>query len=392
MHRAGGLTCPFRIGYTDGANASLLDRSVPVSDHRIFNFSAGPAILPEPVLAEAADGVREIAGSGMSILEVSHRGKQYEAIHSDAETRLLRVLGLSDAEYVPLFLQGGASQQFAQVPMNFLSPGQTADYVISGDWGAKAMSEAKFFGDPHEAASSKADKYTHIPKDLTLTPGAQYLHITTNNTIEGTEYFDLPNTQGTPLVADSSSDFLALERDYGKFSLIYAGAQKNAGPAGVTMVVVKKAFLETANTNLPKFFQYKTHADAHSLYNTPPCFAVFCVGLVLKWVEEQGGLSAVEQKNREKAHILYHALTENAPFYQLAVTNKADRSLMNVCWRLSDETLQDKLLAECKAAGMDGLKGHRSVGGLRASIYNAFPLRGVQALADLLRDFASRNG
>ena len=354
-----------------------------MSQHRIFNFSAGPAILPEPVLEEAAAGVREIAGSGMSILEVSHRGKQYEAVHAAAEARLLRVLGLSESDYVPLFLQGGASQQFAQVPMNFLSQGQTADYVVSGDWGAKALSEAKFFGGAREAASSKAEKYAHIPKDLTLTPGAQYLHITTNNTIEGTEYFQLPDAGDTPLVADSSSDFLALERDYAKFSLIYAGAQKNAGPAGVTMVVVKKTFLDTANTNIPKIFAYKTHADAHSLYNTPPCFAVFCVGLVLKWVEEQGGLAKVEQHNREKAHILYHALTENAPFYQLAVTNKTDRSLMNVCWRLQDETLQDKLLAECKSAGMDGLKGHRSVGGFRASIYNAFPLRGVTGVGGL---------
>ena len=360
--------------------------------HRIYNFSAGPAILPEAVLEEAANGVREIAGSGMSILEVSHRGKQYDAIHSDAEARLLRVLGLSADEYFPLFLQGGASLQFAMVAQNFLAPGQTADYIVSGDWGAKALKEAKHYGDAREAASSKSDKYSHLPKTFTQTPGARYIHLTTNNTIEGTEYAQIPDVGATPLVADGSSDFLALDRDYSKFALLYAGAQKNAGPAGVTMVLVRKSFLETANTNIPAILAYKTFADANSLYNTPPCFAVYVVGLVLKWVEEQGGLAAVEQHNKAKAAILYNALDELAPFYQPTVTENADRSLMNVTWRLADESLEPALLAEAKAHGMDGLKGHRSVGGFRASIYNAFPQAGVQALADLLRDFAQRKG
>ncbi len=360
--------------------------------HRIYNFSAGPATLPETVLEEAAQGVREIADSGMSILEVSHRGPQYEAIHADAQQRLLRVLGLSEGDYVPLFLQGGASGQFAMVPQNFLAPGQAADYVVSGDWGAKAMSEAKHFGDAHEAASSRADKYAFIPRDLNLTPGARYVHITTNNTIEGTEYFDLPDVGDTPLVADGSSDFLALDRDYSRFSLLYAGAQKNAGPAGVTLVAARKSFLETANTNLPKIQSYKTFADAGSMYNTPPTFAVYVVGLVLKWVEAQGGLQEIEQRNRQKARILYDALAENAPFYQLPVTRPEDRSLMNVVWRLADPALEKELIAQANAHGLDGLKGHRSVGGLRASIYNAFPVAGVQALADLLRGFAAAKG
>lgn len=360
--------------------------------HRIYNFSAGPAILPEPVLEEAAQGVREIADSGMSILEVSHRGKQYDAIHADTEARLLRVLGLSADEYAPLFLQGGASLQFAMVPQNFLKEGQAADYVVSGDWGAKALKEAKFYGNATEAASSKADGYSHIPKEFAQTPGAQYVHITTNNTIEGTEYFDLPDVGGTPLVADGSSDFLALDRDYSKFSLLYAGAQKNAGPAGVTMVVLRKSFLETANTNVPKILAYKTFAEANSLYNTPPTFAVFVVGLVLKWVENEGGLKAIEEHNRQKARILYDALDENTPFYDPAVRAKEDRSLMNVTWRIADASLEAELLAEFKKNSMDGLKGHRSVGGFRASIYNAFPTAGVQALADLLRDFAQRKG
>lgn len=360
--------------------------------HRIYNFSAGPAVLPESVLAEAAEGVKAIAGSGMSILEVSHRGPQYEAIHADAESRLLQTLGLSADEYVPLFLQGGASLQFAMLPQNFLGRGEVGDYVVSGDWGAKALKEARHFGEAREAASSKPSKYDHIPKDLSLTPHGRYVHITTNNTIEGTEYFALPNTGDAPLVADSSSDFLALRRDYTRFALLYAGAQKNAGPAGVTMVVARKSFLQTANADIPTILSYKTHADAHSLYNTPPCFAVYVVGLVLKWIDAQGGLDTMESQNSRKAGILYAALDDNAPFYQPAVAEKGDRSLMNVTWRLSDPALEADFLAEAAAHDMDGLKGHRSVGGFRASIYNAFPVAGVQALADLLRDFAGRKG
>ncbi len=361
--------------------------------HRIYNFSAGPAILPESVLAEAAEGVREINGTGMSLLEVSHRGKDYEAIHADAESRLLKALGLDPTEYATLFLQGGASQQFAMVPQNFLNPGQTADYVVSGDWGAKALGEAKFYGDPKEAASSKAAKYTYIPKEFSVSPGSRYVHITTNNTIEGTEYFELPSNIGdTPLVADTSSDFLALTRDYSKFSFLYGGAQKNVGPAGVVLAVAKKSFLATANTDIPKIYSYRTFLENRSLFNTPPTFAIYVVGLVLKWIEAEGGLSAIETRNKRKAGVLYNTLDELAPFYQPTVTDKADRSLMNVTWRLADEALEPELLAEAKKADMDGLKGHRSVGGFRASIYNAFPEKGVQALADLLKDFAQRKG
>ena len=360
--------------------------------HRIYNFSAGPAILPETVLEEAAQGVREINGSGMSLLEVSHRGKDYEAIHADAEARLLRILGLNPEDYATLFLQGGASQQFAMVAQNFLKPGLTADYIVSGDWGAKALSEAKFYGDAREAATSKGEKYSEIPKSFTRTPGARYVHITTNNTIEGTEYSDLPDTGDTPLVADTSSDFLALQRDYGKFSLLYGGAQKNVGPAGVVLAVAKKSFLATANKDIPKIYSYNTFLENRSLYNTPPTFAIYVVGLVLKWIEAEGGLAAMEARNKRKAAVLYDTLDALTPFYQPTVTDKADRSLMNVTWRLRDESLEPELLAEAKKADMDGLKGHRSVGGFRASIYNAFPEKGVQALAGLLRDFAQRKG
>jgi phosphoserine aminotransferase len=289
-------------------------------------------------------------------------------------------------------MQGGASQQFAQVPQNFLQPGQAADYIVSGDWGAKALKEAGFYGDAREAATSKGENYAEIPKSFTRTPGARYVHITTNNTIEGTEYFTLPETGDTPLVADMSSDYLALRRDYGRFALMYGGAQKNVGPAGVTLVVARKSFLATARPDLPKIYSYSTFLESRSLYNTPPVFAVYVVGLVLKWIEAEGGLEAVESRNRRKAAILYHALDELTPFYRPTVTDRADRSLMNVTWRLADEALEGDLLAAFKAAGMTNLKGHRSVGGFRASIYNAFPEAGVRALADLLRDFAGRKG
>lgn len=356
--------------------------------NRIFNFSAGPAILPVEVLEEAADGIREIAGSGMSILEVSHRGDQYEAIHFDAKERLLRVLGLNPSEYTALFLGGGASLQFAMLPMNFLSAGRTADYVHTGEWSKKAMQEASRFGNVHVAGSSEGSRFSFIPRDLDLSPNTRYLHITTNNTIEGTEWPSLPDSNGVPLVADVSSDILARALDYSRFSLMYAGAQKNAGPAGVTLVVARKAFLDEATDDIGAILSYKTHAKADSLYNTPPAFAVYIVGLVLKWIENRGGLAAVEAINREKAAVVYAALDAHSEVYEPAVTVKEDRSLMNVTFRLRDLSRDKEFLAGAEALGMEGLKGHRSVGGFRASIYNAFPLEGAHALADYLRRFA----
>jgi phosphoserine aminotransferase len=359
--------------------------------NRIYNFSAGPAILPVEVLEEASQGVREINGSGMSILEVSHRGKDYEAIHFDAKERLLRVLGLSSDDYTALFLGGGASLQFAMLPMNFLRAGQTADYVHTGEWAIKAIKEAKRFGTVHVAATSEDAKFAYIPKSLSLTPGAQYVHITTNNTIEGTEWAQLPETNGVPLVADVSSDIMARAMDYSRFDLIYAGAQKNAGPAGVTLVVARKTYLEQASDDVPVILSYKTHAKADSLYNTPPAFAIYVVGLVLKWVEAQGGLTAVEQRNREKAGLIYDALDAYPEVYDTAVTAKEDRSLMNITFRVRNTELEKTFLAGAQERKMDGLKGHRSVGGFRASIYNAFPVEGCRALADYLREFAEQN-
>ncbi|MEP6757507.1 MAG: 3-phosphoserine/phosphohydroxythreonine transaminase [Chthonomonadales bacterium] len=355
---------------------------------RIYNFSAGPAILPVPVLEEASRGVLEINGSGMSILEVSHRGKDYEAIHVDARTRLLRVLGLSEDEYQVMFLGGGASLQFAMVPMNFLGAEQVADYVNTGEWGAKAIKEALRYGNVHIAGSSEQQQFSDIPKNLVLTPNARYLHITTNNTIEGTEWSYLPKTEGVPLIGDVSSDIMAKNLDYSKFDLFYAGAQKNAGAAGVTIVVGKKSFLETATSNLPSMLAYKTHAKSDSMYNTPPVFSVYVVGLVLKWIEVNGGLQAVEANNLKKAHVIYDALDSHYDVYDPAVTVKEDRSLMNITFRLRDASREKEFLAGAEALGMDGLKGHRSVGGFRASIYNAFPIEGAEALATYLKQFA----
>lgn len=356
---------------------------------RIYNFSAGPGVLPVPVLEEASRGVLEIAGSGMSILEVSHRGKDYEQIHYDTKARLLRMMGLSSDEYTALFLGGGASLQFAMLPMNFLSAGQTADYINTGEWSVKAIKEAKRYGAVNVAASSEAAKFSYIPKNPTLTAGAQYVHLTTNNTIEGTEFSDFPDTHGVPLIADISSDIMSRQVDYSRFDLLYSGAQKNAGPAGVTMVIAKKSYLAKAHDELPAILSYKTHEKADSLYNTPPVFPIYVVGLVLKWIEEQGGTAVIEQRNREKAALIYNTLDEYPDIYEPAVTDKADRSLMNITFRLKNPDLEKQFLEGSIASNMDGLKGHRSVGGFRASIYNAFPVEGCKALSDYLHEFAA---
>jgi phosphoserine aminotransferase len=360
--------------------------------NRVYNFGAGPAVLPEAVLEEAAKGVLEIGGTGMSILEVSHRSKTYEAIHVDARTRILELMGLPESEYAVLFLQGGASMQFAMVPMNMLGAGSEADYVIGGDWGAKALKEAQKVGrgTVKSIANSKDDKYTYIPKQYEVSPNASYVHVTSNNTIEGTQWFGTPESGGRPLVADMSSDFLSVQRDFSAYDLIYAGAQKNAGPAGVTIVVVKKSVVESAATDLPAILSYKTYLESDSLYNTPPVFAIYTVGLVAKWLQGLGGLAAIEKINREKAGQLYATLDAFPEIYRPAVTAKEDRSLMNVTFTLQPKAAdrEAEFLAGAKERKLDGLKGHRSVGGFRASIYNAFPTAGVEALTEYLRVFA----
>ena len=367
--------------------------------NRIYNFSAGPATLPPSVLEEAAAAVREYGDSGMSLLELSHRSKQYEPIHAEALSGVLSALGLPPDEYAVALLGGGASLQFAMLPMNFLSPGQTADYLIGGEWGVKAAEDARRFGTVHVAGEAT----DHLP-DWNLSGSARYVHITTNNTIEGTQHHGaLPGTDGAPLVADASSDIFGEDRDHSRFDLLYTGAQKNAGPAGVTMVVVRRSFLETANKNLPPMLSYAVQVAKDSLYNTPPVFPIFVLTRVLRWIEASGGVSAVAARNARKAALIYDALDAAPEFYTPCVTVKTDRSLMNITWRLADESREKDLLTEMQGAAMDGLKGHRNVGGFRASLYNAFPrgrlpgarrsagrLRPPQRLAGFTRDRPSR--
>jgi phosphoserine aminotransferase len=356
---------------------------------RVHNFGAGPAVLPLPALEEASRGILEFGGSGMSILELSHRSKEYEAVHFDTRDRLLRALGLDGAEYTALFLGGGASLQFTMLPMNFLGAGP-ADYVNTGVWAGKALKEAKRVGKVNVAGSSEDKNFAYLPKALKLDPTAKYVHITTNNTIVGTEWDALPDVGNVPLIADASSDILGRAYDHKKLSLLYAGAQKNLGPAGVTIVVVRKSFLETASDNLAEMLSYKVHAKADSLHNTPPVFAIYMVGLMLKWVEAQGGVAAIDKRNRARAGQIYGALDGAPDVYEPTVLEKADRSVMNITFRLRNEAREDEFLKGAKAAGMIGLKGHRSVGGFRASCYNALPQESIDVLTQFLGDFARK--
>lgn len=357
---------------------------------RIYNFSAGPATMPVSVLETASKAVLEFNGSGMSILELSHRGKHYESMHQETRQLLLKTMGLKPEDYTVLFFGGGASQQFAMLPMNFLKPGTTADYINEGEWGNKAIKEAQKIGTVNVAGSSEALKYSACATDLKFTPGAAYAHLTTNNTIEGTQHREIPAMGGAPIILDASSDFLSHELDYSRFDVVYAGAQKNAGAAGVTIVVLKKSFMATGRTDIPSIFQYAAHDKADSLLNTPPAFSVYVFNLVLQWIAAQGGVKAVDAMNQKKAALIYDALDAFPAIYDPAVTVKADRSLMNITFRLKDASKEKEFLALAESKGMDGLKGHRNVGGFRASVYNAFPLEGCQALADLLKDFAKK--
>lgn len=357
---------------------------------RIYNFSAGPSILPVSVLEEASRGVLELGRSGMSILEVSHRGKDYEAIHMGARERLLRLLGLSSDEFTVLFLGGGATMQFAMVPMNFLSKGASADYLHTGEWSGRAVAEAKRFGGVSLAGSSEPQKFARLPESWKFDPKASYVHVTTNNTIEGTQWKSVPPTVGVPLVVDASSDLLGIVRDHSRFDLIYAGAQKNLGPAGVTVVVVRKSFLARASTEIPSILSYRAHEAADSLLNTPPVFPIYVLSLTLQWVEEQGGVAVVAERNDRKAQSIYSALDEFPSVYEPTVTVPEHRSNMNPTFRLKSPHREADFLAGAQALGMDGLKGHRLVGGFRASVYNAFPEEGAYALADYLRTFARR--
>jgi phosphoserine aminotransferase len=359
--------------------------------HRVYNFAAGPAVLPLPVLEEIQRDLVALPGVGMSILEISHRSKTFESILEHAEADI-RTLGSVPANYRVLFLQGGASTQFSMVPMNLLTSGSTADYIDTGSWAEKAIKEAKKVGAVNIAASTKADNYSRIPaqSELTLTPGAAYVHITSNNTIEGTQWKSLPDVGGAPLVNDASSDMFSRPIDISRHALVYAGAQKNMGPAGVTVIIVRDDMLPRSQKSLPTMLNYAVHAENKSLYNTPPAFAVYALGLVMKWLIAQGGLAGIAKVNERKAAMVY-AEIDRTGFYR--GTARADcRSLMNVTFRLATEDLENAFVKEATAAGLDGLKGHRAVGGMRASIYNAFPEDGVGALVAFMRDFERKRG
>jgi phosphoserine aminotransferase len=358
---------------------------------RIFNFSAGPAVLPVNVLEQAQRDLLSLPGVGMSILEISHRSKPFDDIIEGCEADLRTLAGIPDGYHV-LFLQGGASLQFSMVPMDLLPAGGSADYIVTGAWSQKAVKEAKRVGAVKIAASTESENFTRVPRqdELTLDPNAAYVHYTTNNTIFGTEFHYLPNSGSVPLVTDASSDIFSGPIDVSKYALIYAGAQKNLAPAGVTLVIVREDLLKRAPSSLPTMLQYSVHAENKSMYNTPPVFAIYIMRLVLAWLLKQGGLAAIAARNARKADKLYAAI-DRTGFYRGHAT-KDSRSRMNVTFRLPSEELEKKFIKDATAAGLDGLKGHRSVGGLRASIYNAFPEEGIDALVQFMGEFERRNG
>jgi phosphoserine aminotransferase len=358
---------------------------------RIYNFSAGPAVLPLPVLEEAQRDLLALPGVGMSVLEISHRSKPFDEIILGAEADIRKLAGVS-GDYHVLFLQGGASFQFSMVPMNILPAGGKADYIITGSWAQKAMKEAKKVGTVNVAATTESENFDRIPKqeDLKLDPEAAYVHFTTNNTIHGTEWKYDPATGSVPLVADSSSDIFSRPIDVNKYALIYAGAQKNLAPAGVTLVIIRKDMLERSPKGMHTMLDYNTQAKERSLYNTPPVFAIYVMRLVLKWLVDQGGLEVVKRRNEEKAKVLYDRI-DSTEFYR-GHAKPDSRSLMNVTFRLPSEELEKQFVTEATKAGLDGLKGHRSVGGIRASIYNAFPKEGVETLVAFMKEFERTNG
>jgi len=369
---------------------------------RVLNFNAGPATLPLPALELARDELLDFGGTGMSILEHSHRGKDYDAVHQEAKSLLRELYGVPSTHQI-LFLQGGASQLFAQVPMNFLPRGKSADFVVNGAWGEKALAEAKVVGEmlggkARVAATTgqgdgKEKSYARVPTDAEIQPdpAAAYLHYTSNETIHGVEFHRVPSAGAAPLVCDMSSDFMWKKTDLSKYALVYAGAQKNVGPSGVVVVLAREDLVKEGRKDIPKIFQLRTAADNDSLYNTPPTFAIYLIRNVMRWVKAEGGLDAIEQRNREKAKAVYDALDAHAGFYELPV-DRESRSVMNLVFRLPSEALEAEFLAEAKKRKMVGLKGHRSVGGMRASLYNAVPVEWAKALAELISDFAKQKG
>ena len=357
---------------------------------RVYNFSAGPAVLPESVLKEAAEEMMDYRGTGMSVMEMSHRSKAYDEIIKTAEADLRELMNIPD-NYKVLFLQGGASQQFAMIPMNLMK-NKVADYIVTGQWAKKAYQEAQKYGKANKIASSEDKTFSYIPdcSDLPISEDADYVYICENNTIYGTKFKELPNTKGKLLVSDVSSCFLSEPVDVSKYGIIYGGVQKNIGPAGVVIVIIREDLItEDVLPGTPTMLQYKIHADAQSLYNTPPAYGIYICGKVFKWIKEMGGLEAMKERNEKKAKILYDFLDESKLFK--GTVEKKDRSLMNVPFVTGNEELDAKFVKEAKAAGFENLKGHRSVGGMRASIYNAMPEEGVAALVAFMKKFEEEN-
>lgn len=358
---------------------------------RAYNFNAGPAALPLDVLKEAQAELLDFNGTGMSVMELSHRSKDYEAVHNNAQELLRRLLGIPE-NFDVLFVQGGASQQFSMVPMNLLPEDRTANYIITGVWSEKALEEAVKEGKTRVGASSADRRHSYIPDlaDLNLQADDAYVHITSNNTIYGTQWKRFPDTKDVPLIVDMSSDILSRPLDINKFGMIYAGAQKNLGPSGVTVVIIRKDLLERSPKNMPTMLNYNTHASKNSMYNTPPTFGIYLLGKVLAWVERNGGVKAIEKINELKASMIYDAIDQSDGYYK-GHAEKASRSLMNVTFNLASQELEKKFLAEAKAAGFVGLNGHRLIGGCRASIYNAAPVESVEALREFMLEFKAKN-
>jgi len=358
---------------------------------RIHNFNAGPAALPLPVLEEIKDSFLNFKGSGMSVTEVSHRSNWFDDVINDAIERTKRLLKLDD-QYHVLFIQGGASMQFCMTPLNFLSDGRSADYINTGTWSTKAIKEAQIQNKPIKVVASSEDKnFCYIPKDISFNTDAAYVHLTSNNTIKGTQFESLPDTGNVPMVIDMSSDIMSRPLDMNKIGMIYAGAQKNIGPAGVCMVIIRQDLLGLSPDNIPSMLNYNTFANKNSMFNTPPCFAIYTIQLVMKWLEETiGGLEKMDEKNREKADLLYNFLDDSS-FYR-ATADKGSRSLMNITFRLPDEDLEKTFVAKAIENGMGGLKGHRSVGGCRASIYNATGINAINDLISFMTQFEKTSG
>ena len=359
--------------------------------NRIHNFNPGPAALPLSVLEEVQANLLDFQGSGMSITEISHRSRQFDDVVNDAVARTKRLLGLDD-NFEVLFIQGGASLQFCMIPMNFLPEGKSADYVDTGTWSTKAIKEAEIQGKSIRVVASSEDKnYSYIPQNMSFSEDAAFVHLTSNNTIKGTQWAEFPDTRGVPIICDMSSDIMSRPVDVNRFGMMYAGAQKNVGPAGTCLVIIRKDLLDWITDTVPTMLKYSTFSAKNSMYNTPPCFAVYTVQLVLKWLEDTvGGLEKMAAINQEKAQLLY-SFMDDSDFYR--ATAAADsRSLMNVTFRLPSEDLEKQFVEQALTNGLGGLKGHRSVGGCRASIYNAVPLQAVEALVDFMKLFARKNG